>query len=176
VKKVDLVIGIDQYSVADLRNHGHLVAPGVGKLLQDFLYVSERNTGVVLLNFYRPLVHTFAHFVPLVDEHVFNPMSLPLKMRLSMINALFRIALYRFRRLVPEFNEQQIPMHTSCRNYPGKVYAGTDGFKNGMYLIQPNGKHCSECRCTPLLINHNGGTYFLTINGRTGWEDDRYVL
>lgn len=155
MKKVDLALGIDEYPIANLRNHRNWL-PGDRKLLQDFLYFAEQNTGMVLLNFYRPLVHTFAHFEAVNDQ------------------CPFRVALYRFRRLFPEFKKQQIPMHTSCRNHPGKVYACTDGFKNGKYPIQPNGKHCGECRCTPFLINHNGGTHFLTINGRLGWDDDPY--
>jgi hypothetical protein len=172
MQKVDLAIGMDQYPVSDLNNHGHWL-PGDEKLLHDFLYFPERNTGVVLFHFYRPLLHIFAHFLPLVGEHIYKHVA-TLKNKAVNDQQPFRVALYLFRRLFPEFNEQQIPMHASCRNYPGRVYAGTDGFKNGMYPIQSNGKHCSECSCTPCLMNHNGKTHFLAVNGRNGWKDDRY--
>jgi hypothetical protein len=85
MKKVDLVIGMRQYPVADLRNHGHWL-PGDRRLLQD--------------NIFFRCCSTFFDRSYIVAEHVILP------------------------RLFSEIDEQQIPMHTLCRNDPGKVYAG----------------------------------------------------
>lgn len=164
---VDLAIGIDQFKSGD--NDPAYWTPGDNHVLTDFVSFTERNTGTVLWNFHRPLVHQLAAFIPLVADHVYNKVATPDHKVVNDQNP-FRVALYLFKRLNPEFNEQIIPMHTSCRSYPGKKYAGIDGFKNGMYPIDSStGKHCSECSCTPCLINHVT-SHEVTINGKMGWE------
>ena len=86
----------------------------------------------------------------------------------------FKVALFVFKRLfsVPsnststsshDFVEQQWPMHVSCRTYPGFDCAGTDGFLNGMFPLQSNGKHCNECHCTPCLVSHTVRKTILSV-------------
>lgn len=166
---VDVVAGVDQFPSGD--GNPTYWTPGDPSVLKDFQYMSERNGGVVMFNFHQELVQTFAHFLPLVSEHVYNNVATPERQVIGD-QTPFRVALYVFDRLQPDFNHQLFPMHVSCRTYPGKGYAGIDGFKNGMYLMQQDGKPCKECHCTPCLINHNGHDCFVNINGRKGWEDD----
>lgn len=63
-------------------------------------------------------------------------------------------------------------MHATCRAYPGQDYAGTDGHINGMLPLQQDGKHCTECSCSPCLVGHFASTWFLNIKGFKGWEPD----
>jgi len=160
----DLAIGIEQY--AAWQNERWI--PGDKKILSDCTNFAKRNTGAVLFNFQRLLAHTLAHFIPLVSEHIYNHVATP-EQTVTNDQVPFRVALYLFRRFQPDFVEHQIPMHTSCRTYPGKYYAGTDGLVNGMYPLQHDGKPCKECSCTPCLINHTPG-YPVTIGGFMGWE------
>ena len=145
--------------------------PGDEEILSDSIHFAERNTGAVLFNFERPLTHTLAHFIPLVSEHIYNNVATPDK---KVVNdqVPFRVALYLFQRFQPQFVEHQIPMHASCRTYPGLGYAGTDGFLNGMYPLQQDGRPCRECSCTPCLINHNAASHRVTMDGYMGWEED----
>jgi hypothetical protein len=169
---VDFAAGIDQF--AQGTGNDAIWIPGDPTILKDYPFFAERNTGTVLFHFAaNRLAHTFAHFIPLVAEHVFNYVATE---KTPVINdqCPFRIALYLFCRLRPEFNEQVIPMHTSCRTYPGYSYAGTDGFLNGMFPMQQDGKPCKECSCTPCLITHTAFTHEVLIDGRHGWEDERF--
>mmetsp|Transcript_5350 Transcript_5350/g.7712 ORF Transcript_5350/g.7712 Transcript_5350/m.7712 type:complete len:440 (-) Transcript_5350:20-1339(-) len=164
----DLTIGLEQF-VHDKKKLDKWI-PGNEDALSDFARFQLRNTGTVLFNFERRFGHHFAHFIPLVAEHIYNNVATPQK-KVTNDQWPFRIALYLFKRLHPHFVEHNFPMHTSCRSYPGQKYAGTDGFLNGMFPMQPDGKHCSECSCTPCLVNHCRG-YTVKINGNLGWEDD----
>eukprot|EP00978_Attheya_sp_CCMP212_P012161 scaffold30226_cov34-Attheya_sp.AAC.1 len=163
----DVAVGLEQYPHDPTSPH-HFV-PGDADALRDFFTFTYRNTGVVLFHFHSMISHVFAHFIPLVSEFVYNHVATE---RFKVVNdqTPFNIALYLFRRLVPEFLETTIPMHASCRSYPGKEYAGTDGFVNGMLPIQQDGKHCSECQCSPCLISHFATTWFLKVQGENGWE------
>jgi hypothetical protein len=114
------------------------------------------------------MAHTFAHFIPLVSEHVLEYVATPQEKVLND-QTPFRNALFLFKRLVPEFNEQQLPMHSSCRSYPGRIYAGVDGFKNGMFPIQQEGKPCNEFSCS-CNVAHTPG-YGVFFNGNMGWEE-----
>ena len=164
----DLAIGMDQY--ADWQNHKWI--PGDANILTDCANFAERNTGTVLFNFQQPLAHILAHFIPLVSEHVYNNVASS-KQKVTNDQVPFRMALYLFHRFQPDFVEHQIPMHASCRAYPGRNIAGTDGFKNGMYPLQQDGKQCSECSCTPCLINHFSiDIWPVKIGGFLGWEED----
>jgi hypothetical protein len=160
------VIGIEQFRVPSPRFWN----PGDDHVYEDFKKVRMRNTGVVLFHFHSRTAHTFAHFIPLVSEHVYNFVATP-ENKVVNDQTPFRIALFLFNRLVPEFNEQNFPMHSSCRSYPGKKHAGTDGFKNGMLPIQQDGKPCNECRCTPCRVTHFR-VLKVYINGKMGWEAD----
>jgi hypothetical protein len=165
---VDLAIGIDQCP----RGTGgsDRWTPGDKLILKDFETFAERNAGTDLWNFHRQLVHELATFAPLVAEHIYNNVATPEEKVVNDQNP-FRTALYLFKRLKPEFNEQMLPMHTSCRTYPGAPFAGIDGFKNGMYpFISDAGERCAECYCTPCLIGHTAKSF--TINGKMGWEED----
>jgi hypothetical protein len=162
-----LAVGIDQYGFAD--GSGEFWTPGNKTILKDFLTFRERNTGSVLFHFHDQVANTFAQFLPLVAEHVFNNVG-TIQKKVTHDQIPFRVALYLFRRLVPDFVEHQLPMHSSCRSYPGASYAGTDGFEYGMFPIQQKGQHCRECRCTPCLIAHTR-IYPVTINGNMGWEE-----
>jgi len=166
----DLAIGIEQFPETNGVDHQTFWTPGDANVLTDFARFPQRNTGTVLFNFETTRGHHFAHFVPLVAEHVYNNVATPSN---KVVNDQwpFVIALYLFKRLDPGFVEHIFPMHTSCRSYPGWEYAGTDGFLNGMFPMQPSGEHCSECSCTPCLVNHCSG-YDVKINGFFGWEDD----
>mmetsp|Transcript_11648 Transcript_11648/g.24565 ORF Transcript_11648/g.24565 Transcript_11648/m.24565 type:complete len:485 (+) Transcript_11648:174-1628(+) len=165
----DLAVGIDQYESAGPRGEVVKFTPGDPSVLQDFVDFPERNTGTVLFHFHRRLAYTFAHFVLLVAEYVSNHVALDNRLGLYNDQCPFKIGLYVFRRLRPEFVDLQLPMHASCRSYPGVDHAGTDGFLNGMYPIQQDGTRCRECYCTPCLIHHTP-TYRLKVNGRMGWE------
>lgn len=178
-QKIDVSMGMDQYSVG-WHKQEEFWTPGNVTLLRDFPHFAMRNSGTVLFHFHRRLVQTLAEFIPLVAEHVYNHVATPQR---KVINDQYplRIALYLFHRLHSnpsavdndqKFNEQPIPLHTSCRSYPGNPYAGTDGFLNGQFPIQQDGKHCHECHCTPCRVVHTATTHFVTINGMTGWEED----
>lgn len=167
-RPADFAIGIEQYPISFASNHW---IPGDATVLTDFNTFSERNTGVVLWSFERRVAHAFAHFIPLVSEHIYKNVATK-KVKVTNDQIPLRVATYLFRRLEPDFVEHQIPMHASCRTYPGMEYAGTDGFANGMYPLQQDGKHCSECSCTPCLVNHCASTYFVTVKGYKGWELD----
>jgi len=160
----DLAIGVDQFAAWQ----NGLWIPGDKKVLSDCSNFAERNTGAVLFNFQRLLAHTLAHFIPLVSEHIYNNVATP-EQKVVNDQVPFRVALYLFRRFQPDFVEHQIPMHASCRTYPGVQHSGTDGFLNGMYPLQHDGKPCKECSCTPCLINHTPD-YPVTIGGFMGWE------
>lgn len=167
----DLAVGLAQY--AKVNNKKWI--PGDKNILKDCERFAERNTGTVLFSFVRPqLSHTLAHFIPLVAEHVYNNVATPEK-KVNHDQIPFRVALYLFHRFEPDFVEHQIPMHASCRTFVGCT-VGTDGFLNGMYPVQQqhqgDGKHCSECHCTPCLINHNAGGWDVKINGTMGWEEE----
>ena len=164
----DFAAGLDQYPTG--ASHHPIFTPGDKNVLADFQHFPERNTGTTLFHFLRPLAHAFAHFIPLVAEHIYNHVATD-EIKVTNDQCPFRVALYLFQRLRPEFGNTHIPMHTSCRSYPGQAYAGTDGFANGMYPLQANGQHCHDCYCTPCLIAHHAGAHFVTINGQTGWED-----
>ena len=166
----DFAIGIEQFPQARVKHANHWI-PGDKKILTDFNTFPERNTGAVLWSFERRVAHTFAHFIPLVSEHIYKVVATQ-KVKVINDQTPFRVATYLFRRLEPDFVEHQIPMHASCRTYAGKADAGTDGFLNGMYPLQQDGKHCSECSCTPCLINHCSSAHFVTVKGYKGWELD----
>jgi len=164
----DLAVGIDQY--ASWQNDEWI--PGFKTFIgEDSIKFAERNTGAVLFNFQRQLSHTLAHFIPLVAEHIYNNVA-STKQKVPNDQVAFRVALYLFRRFEQGYVEHQIPMHTSCRSYPGKDYAGTDGFLNGMYPLKSDGTFCDECYCTPCLINH--GVHTVKINGAMGWEEGSF--
>lgn len=167
---VDLATGLDQY----FESGGKWTLPGDSGLHSDFPHFPERNCGTVLWNFRRQLTHTFAHFLLLVGEHMYNHVATPDNLIYGE-QTPFRVALYLFRKLRPSFNEQHFPSHVSCRTYVDVKYSGIDGARNGMYPMQSDGRICSECHCTPCLINHNAGTYFVNINGKKGWEDDSII-
>ena len=166
LRPADVAIGIEQYPEGTDLEHW---TPGDKHVLKDYRYFSERNTGAVLWNFERRASHTFAHFIPLVSEHIYTSVASK-KYKVVNDQTPFRVALYLFRRLEPDFFEVQIPMHASCRTYPGENFTGTDGYLNGMYPRQQDGTMCSECSCTPCLINHCSTSYFVTVKGYKGWE------
>ena len=168
-KIVDLAIGIDQYRDSGAPGTPYW-CPGDPRVLVDFKYYSERNTGTVLLNFHSQLARQFAHFVPLVAEHVYNNVASAPGKEVTNDQIPFLVALYLFRRLEPNFNEQILPIHTSCRTYAGIKAAGIDGDKNGMFPLMENGKHCRTCYCTPCLVTH--GTSIAIQDGKMGWEED----
>uniref|UniRef100_A0A7S3QDI3 Uncharacterized protein n=1 Tax=Chaetoceros debilis TaxID=122233 RepID=A0A7S3QDI3_9STRA len=185
----DLAIGIEQYAAWQ----NELWIPGDRDILKDCASFAERNTGAVLWNFsdngdgdgdgdddYHNRAHTLTHFIPLVAEHIYNHVASP-EQKVVNDQVPFRVALYLYYRFVPEFIEHQISMHTSCRTYPNNEVAGTDGFINGMYPLQGQWRgqegdkqnmHCSECSCTPCLINHTAGTWMVTVDGWKGWEEN----
>jgi len=188
----DLAIGIEQYaewhdwtptSSSARKNDDNNEDAARKDLLEDSFYFAGRNTGVVLFSFRRRISHTLAHFLPLVADYMYNEVARPTQ-KISNDQTPFRTALYLFHRFVgwnnsPRFVEHQIPMHASCRSYPGWDRAGTDGFLSGMYPPQPSdgGAPCGECRCTPCLVNHNAGVWdvALDVDGRDGtrrmgWE------
>ena len=156
---VDLATGLEQFPLDGNRplwNPGRRQGPNAENLLwDDYQAFVPRNTGVVLLHFQGPdmLASTFAEFVPLVGEHLYNNVATG-NQKIVNDQIPFKVALFVFHKLVPNFVEAQLPMHASCRTYPGHMNAGTDGFRNGMFPIQSNGKHCRECHCTPCLITH----------------------
>ena len=147
----DVAIGLEQYPF-EPTSPKHFV-PGDPAILNDYFTFTFRNDGVVLFHFRRKLAHVFAHFIPLVSEYVYNHVGNE-KFKVVNDQTPFNIALYLFHRLVPDFLETQIPMHASCRAYPGQKFAGTDGFLNGMLPMQQDGKYCSECQCSSCLISH----------------------
>ncbi|KAI2507186.1 hypothetical protein MHU86_7252 [Fragilaria crotonensis] len=167
-KTVDLAVGLDQYRDSGFPGT-HYWCPGDARVLSDFAQYAERNTGTVLLNFHSILTRQFAHFVPLVAEHIYNNVATPIK---SVTNdqVPFLVAVYLFRRLEPEFNEQILPLHASCRTYAGVESTGIDGDQNGMFPIMEYGDRCRACSCTPCLITH--GTAITIEGGKMGWEDD----
>jgi len=167
----DVAIGLEQYSF-DPRNGAKHFCPGNPDKLQDWFTFNYRNDGVVLFHYHRKISNVFAHFIPLISEHVYNHVASP-TWKIVNDQTPFNIALYLFHRLVPEFVETVIPQHSSCRSYPGKKYAGIDGFLNGMLPIQQDGKPCRECRCSPCLISHFASAYRLELSDRKyGWEDN----
>ena len=163
----DVAVGMEQFKHGPGSKH-HFV-PGDPKILTGWFTFTFRNDGVVLFHFKRKIAHVFAHFLPLVTEHVYQHVGTK-EVKVVNDQTPFAIAMYLFRRLVPEFLETPIPMHSSCRSYPGKAYAGTDGFINGMLPIQQDGKHCSECKCSPCLVSHFASEWLLNIDGKKGWE------
>lgn len=169
----DVAVGVEQFSGW----YNPRWVPGDPELLKDSLLYAIRNTGTVLFSFRRQVSHVLAHFIPLVAEHVYNNVATADNLVIND-QVPFRMALYLFRKFVPspvDFVEHQIPMHASCRTYPGSVHAGTDGFLNGMYPLQQDGTRCHECSCTPCLVNHNAGSWRVWLNGETeqmGWEED----
>lgn len=171
----DLAIGLEQFH--DLRNWPipFKYNPGSGKWHSDFENFSLRNTGAHLWNFEREHTHVFAHFLVLVAEYLYNVVATAEK---GVVNDQdpFRLALYLYQRMVPQFHEVNFSQHASCRTYPDEKYAGLDGARNGMYPVQPDGMICSDCRCTPCLIAHNAATLFVTVNGRKGWESNMKIL
>lgn len=164
--KVDLVTSLEQYPWQAPR--WKWVFGNDTSLHSDFQYFADRNTGALLYNYENQLTHTFAHFVQLVAPHVINHIA-SLNMLVMGDQTPYKIALYLFQKLRPEFNEVQFPSHVSCRTYLNRSHAGIDGAINGMYPKQKDGKICTDCHCTPCLINHNANTMFVTINGKRGW-------
>lgn len=163
---VDFAAGIDQFPFGT----GCEVPPGNMSILTDYDAFPERNTGTTLFNFHRQSAYTFAHFVPLVSEHIYNHVASNTT-KIANDQCPFRVAMYLFRRLHDGFKDRQIPQHSSCRSYPGPDYAdspATDGFKNGMFPLLPDGSRCKECSCTPCLITHTP-THHVFINGTMGW-------
>jgi hypothetical protein len=141
----------------------------------DFDYFAMRNTGVHIWDFgINDHTHVFAHFLVLVAEHLYNNVA-TVEDGVTNDQDSFRLALYIYRILVPEFHEVNFPQHASCRTYPNSTFAGIDGSRNGMYPVQRDGTMCSDCRCTPCLIAHNAGVLFVTVNGKKGWEDDEKI-
>lgn len=169
---VDLATSFEQYpwQASDWKK---VLGKGSG-VHSDFQYFADRNCGTLLYNFDHEITHTFAHFLQLVAAHVINNVATS-GMEVMGEQTLYKIALYLFRKLRPAFNEQQFPAHVACRSYPDDPNGGIDGFRNGMYPIQGDGNPCSECHCTPCLINHNHGAHFVTINGKSGWENDDFI-
>ena len=170
---VDLVIGIDQFPYQTRQNQFQLAGVDTG-IYSDFEFFADRNTGTHMWNFRRQHTHSLAHFVLLVMEHIYNNVATPENQVIGE-QTPFKMALYLFQRLRPSFHEEHFPMHTSCRTYPNKPYAGVDGARNGMYPPDKDGKICGDCRCTPCLINHCGQVHFVTINGQTSWENDTFI-
>ena len=164
---VDLAIGLEQFAKGP--QPLSFWTPGDERVDQDFRNFRERNTGSVLFHFHSKEAHTFTEFLPLVASHVYCNVATPTN-KVPNDQLPFGIALFLFKRLVPEFNEQSFPMHSSCRSYPGNRFSGTDGFKNGMFPLQQDGKHCNECRCTPCDVAHTR-LYPVYINGSMGWEE-----
>ena len=168
-RPADLAIGLEQFpndGGQEDWNPGRGQGPdNTDMLWQEYSEFTCRNTGVVLFHFARPLTLLFTEFLPLVAEHVYNNVAAKVNQTVTNDQTPFRIALFVFRRLYPLFTEQNFPMHASCRSYPGKRHAGTDGFVNGMFPLMPNGKHCDECYCTPCLVAHNVsfGGFFLNV-------------
>lgn len=171
--KVDLVTAFEQYPWQASR-WKKMFGKESG-LYSDFQHFADRNCGTLLYNFENRLTHTFAHFVQLVAAHVINNVATHENLVMGE-QTLFKIALYLFQKLRPEFHEQQFPSHVVCRSYPNDTKAGIDGFQNGMYPLQTNGKPCSECHCTPCLINHNSDAHFVTVQGKKGWEDNEFIV
>lgn len=169
---VDLVTSFEQYPWQD-SHWKRVLGKGSGGY-SDFEYFADRNCGTLLYNFESHKTHVFAHFVQLVAAHVINNVASP-DLIVMGEQTLYKIALYVFKKLRPEFHEEQFPSHLSCRSYPNDEGGGIDGFRNGMYPLQVNGKPCNECHCTSCLINHNHGAHFVFINGKTGWENDEFI-
>jgi hypothetical protein len=169
---VDLAAGVDQYPMSG--NYPWHAPdcprpPGDEEFLNEIRSQSELNTGTVLFHYHRELVHTFAHFLPLVAEHVYNNVATP-RTKVVHDQVPFLLALLIFKKFRPSFNQQYIPMHTSCRSYPGVDYALIDGDINGMLLPSLDGKLCRECSCSTCLVTHLA-VFPLRINGTTGWEE-----
>ena len=165
----DFAIGLEQWPYDGYHKFWLPGPPDNLELVRDYRSFSTRNTGAVLFHFGRKVAHVFAEYIPLVTQYLHNNVSTP-KMKVAPNDQMpFRQALYTFRKLRPDFVEMQLPMHSSCRTYPGISYAGTDGFLNGMFPLLPDGTRCSDCYCTPCLIAHTP-TYFVTINGTNGWD------
>ena len=157
LRPADLAIGLEQFPIAPGNFHWN---PGRGQgpdgsdvFLEEFKTFSSRNTGAVLFHFDGPLALVFAEFLPLVAEHVYNHVATA-EHEVPNDQTSFKIAQFVFQKLVPDFVEQQFPMHASCRSYGGAKFTGTDGYLNGMFPLQSDGKHCSECYCTPCVIVH----------------------
>jgi len=176
----NLAIGLEQYTIPRYQIPWYNKIPakynrGNGTLHTDLNYFSMRNTGVHLWNFQlNEHTHVFAHFLVLVAEHLYNNIA-TVDNGVTNDQDAFRLALYIYQQLVPEFHEVTFPQHASCRTYPNYTYAGIDGAINGMYPIQPDGTICSDCQCTPCLIAHNSGVLFVNVNGKKGWEDDKKI-
>jgi hypothetical protein len=161
-RTADLVIGIDQYPYN--ANHQYYPSPGNLTILDDFQYFSDRNTGTYVLNFHRRELHTFTRFVVLVAQHIYNNVASK-GQEITNDQVFFKLALYIFEKAYPNFAENTIPLHSSCRTYVGLEYAGTRGDLNGMYPIQKDtGKPCAKCSCTPCLVNHLAGTLSVEID------------
>ena len=138
--------------------------------LRDYDHFAERNTGTVMFNFHRELAHTFAEFIPLVGEYLYGNVSNPAEgIEVPHDQCPVRIALYVFKRFIPDLVDQQLPMHSSCRSYPN-IEAGTDGFENGMFPRLPDGSYCSECWCTPCRIAHTPSYPIYLHDKFMGWE------
>jgi hypothetical protein len=118
----DLGIGIEQW----VGEASRFWNPGDDHAYEDFRYFRQRNTGVVLFHFHSQTAHTVAHFIPLVSEHIYNNVATS-EAKVANDQTPFRNALFLFKWLVPVVNEQQLPMHSSCRSYPGQRHTGTDG-------------------------------------------------
>lgn len=170
---VDLVTSFEQFPWQD-SYWKRVLGKGKG-VHSDFQHFPDRNCGTLLYNYENPLTHTFAHFTQLVAAHVINNVASHEHLVMGE-QTLFKIALYLFKKLHPTFHEQQFPAHVSCRTYVNESDSGIDGFRNGMYPLQTNGKPCNDCQCTPCLINHNHGAHFVTVDGKTGWEDDELMV
>jgi hypothetical protein len=170
---VDLVTGLDQYPDQHHPNQYPLTGLDSG-IHADFEFMADRNLGTHMWNFRNPHTHTFAHFILLVTEHIYNNVATP-ENQVVGEQTPFKTALYLYKRLRPAFHEEFFPTHTSCRTYPNQSYAGIDGALNGMYPPQEDGKICGDCRCTPCLINHCASTHFVTVNGLHGWENDQFI-
>ena len=157
LRPADFAIGLEQFPLEpnDFQwNPGRGQGPnGRDVFREEYHAFALRNTGTVLFHFDRPLTLVFAEFLPLVAEHAYNHVA-TMRQKVPNDQTPFKIALFVFHKLFPDFVEQQIPMHASCRSFAGKPFAGTDGYQNGMFPLQSDGKHCSECYCMPCLIAH----------------------
>mmetsp|Transcript_8052 Transcript_8052/g.10199 ORF Transcript_8052/g.10199 Transcript_8052/m.10199 type:complete len:103 (+) Transcript_8052:2-310(+) len=97
----------------------------------------------------------FLNFHRLVENYLYST-TVKASKPITNDQVTFKLALYLFELFEPDFTEHTIPQHTSCRSYPGKSFAGIDGFLTGMVR-----QGCNSCSCSPCLVAHFASTYFL---------------
>ena len=152
------------------------VPVGDDVVTQEFSLFPLRNTGVTLFNFREDSALLFSHFIPLVSEYIYNNVTKDPDVVIANDQCPFRVAMFTFELLHgKDFSHRSLPLHSSCRSYPGLQYAGLDGFLNGMFPVvhqYPNGTQlfCKQCICTPCLVAHTP-THPVTLDGQNmGWE------